>query len=286
MRNKHILWPLLLAALTLVWGCGSDDDDTIEDPTPVNPVNPKYVESSIDAAPTWQLDWYSDETTPDWESQQPNPKDFETWSIVVVKLDEALAPYASADDMMAVFINNEMRAFARCATREDGSFVNDAGEVFFILKILGNEDSENNVGFALKYYSSQLHQTFTRMGYETFEAEKTYGISEDFMPSMTSGSSKYPVQMELTLRFANLTQSDFVCNENDIVAVFVGDECRGVSHADAVNPWSNHTLYVYGRKENEVATVCYYSYEKQSIITFTDRITLNNSEKKTFDMYL
>ncbi|MBR6981079.1 MAG: hypothetical protein IKH88_14775, partial [Prevotella sp.] len=61
MRNKHILWPLLLAALTLVWGCGSDDDDTIEDPTPVNPVNPKYVESSIDAAPTWQLDWHSDE---------------------------------------------------------------------------------------------------------------------------------------------------------------------------------------------------------------------------------
>ena len=280
-----MICPLLLAALTCVWGCGSDDDDNITPDEPT-PVNAKYAETASEAIPAWTVDWNSDETPPDWEAQQPDPKFFETWSIVVVKLDENLAPYASANDMMAVFINNEVRAFAHCATREDGSYVNDKGEVFFILKILGNEDSENSVGFTLKYYSHQLHQTFTRIGYETFEPEKTYGINQDFMPSMLEGSAKYPVRMELTLTFANLTQTDFICDVNDIAAVFVGDECRGISPADPVNPWANHTLYVYGRQDNEVATVCYYSHTKKAILTFTDRITLNNGKQKNFDLYL
>ncbi len=292
MKNKYFIHTLLLAVLTLVWGCGSDDDDKTETPIPDTPTpdvpvdNPNYMTTAAETIPAWKIDWSSDEAVPNWESMQPDPKAFETWSIVVVKLDNTLAPFASMDDMMAVFINDEMRAFAHPATREDGSFVNESGEVFFILKILGNEDSGNDVGFTLKYYSCQLHQTFSRVGHETFKSEKTYGIEEDFMPSLVAGSTKYPIQMELNFSIANLSETSFKCTENDIVAVFVGDECRGISHADPVYPKSPHNFFVYGKRANEVATVCYYSYDKKVFYTFYDRFVISQGRKKILEVNL
>ena len=266
---------LMVAALMVTWGCSSSDDDDENDNDPKTQLG--YVMSALENAPDWKIDWSSNDPAPNWES--PDPTNFESWAVLMVKLDSDISEYATENDMMAVFVDDELCATSLSSKNLSGQIREDDGSVYFILKIFRNSFSGGTVNFTLKYYSNTLHQMFTLEGQEKFVAERVYGVNEDFEPKFTSGSSKYPVvtELEITTNFTEL--SGITPSAGDVIGVFVGDECRGLYKLNDAMSAAEIKFLAFGRELDETATLKYYSVEKQSVLTFKDTFKLTNGEK-------
>ncbi|MBR0036613.1 MAG: hypothetical protein IJP70_03110 [Bacteroidales bacterium] len=255
--NKNILYStaILLASLAL-GACNSDDDDKPSD----------YTLETVSQTPTWQVDWSGNELLPDW--QEPNPSDFENWTVMLVQLEDALKPYASKDDAMAFFVYDELRGLAQPAINasEDETDAN-----FFLMKAFGNETGQETLEVTLKYYCSQLKQVFSRTAQMRYNVGEVYGIDEPLVPQFTLGSSKYPVVTHLVISAANLPTIDVPFAAGDLLAAFADDECRGTYTLDDNLLNAPITLPVFGRQEHEVYTLKYYNVASRRIYTFSKR---------------
>lgn len=245
---------MTFAALTVVWGCGaSNSDDTdVYEPTPIQ----KWIKTQGTA--NWEVDWSSNEPTPTWTA--PLPENYETWMILLVTLQPELVPYSTENDLMAVFIGDEIRALAHPAIS-----MGITKDVTFILKVYGNEPSNEVVEMSLSYYCGRLGQTFTLNGSHIFVSEYVYGVDEPFVPNLLGGNKKYPVQMPLSLQLPRAAQDVIQPNRGDLVAVMVGDECRGVITLDENLFLSPYYLTVYARQEGETGAIYYYNAQEKTI---------------------
>lgn len=250
MKSK-ITTILMMAALATLWGCShhhDDDDDLVVE-------EKKKATLVSEGKPQWMIDWTSNDPAPQWTS--PNAKEYENWMIIMVRLEDELAATASEDDLMAAFINGELRSFNKPAKDTEGNISGDG--VKFIIKILGNEKPEKRVAYSLKYYSQNLKQMFTLEDVDYFVNEKVWGIDQDLVLPLTRGSSKYPVVMQLNLKM-ELANYGINSQPGDMVAVMVGDECRGIQTIEEITTsLSNVPVTAFGRQENEEARILYYS---------------------------
>lgn len=245
---------MLMAALVLV-GCSSDDDDSSTTYT--------FIEV---ARPEWSVDLVGNDVAPSWLA--PDPTLFESSMFIMVKLQDELVPYSTDDDLMTVFINGD------CRTVPSKRNVDQSGNIYFVLKIRGN-GNDRDVLFALSYYSAGLHRIFTLEGQQTFATEVTYGYAEDFVPPLLSGCTKYPVQNTLTVNLP--AKAPFTAADGDCVAVFVGNECRGVGTVE--EPFT-----VFRTAENETLQLRYYSAQKGGVFTLTQAVTLAAQEEQTITL--
>ena len=254
--NKNILYSIaiLLASLTL-GACSSDDE---EKPT-------GYTVESVSQAPAWQVDYSGNESRPDW--QEPNTGDYENWSIMLVQLEDALKPYVSGEDLMALFIGGQLRGLTSPATSQGTGSENDKGS--FVLKAYGNEADQNVVSLTLSYYCSQLKQTFSRTVQMRYDMGKVYGLDEDLIPQFTLSAAKYPVLTHLMITSADLPIDGVTFARGDMVAAFVGSECRGVYTLDANLLDTPVTMTVFGRQEGEAYTLKYYNAATQRVYTLS-----------------
>lgn len=266
---------MIIAALMATWGCSSSDDDKEinEEQKPQT----GYVKTPVETAPDWRIDWSWNDPAPDWQS--PDATNFESWAVLMVKLDSYLAEYADEKDMMAVFIDNELRASSLPSKNLSGQIREDDGSVYFILKVFSNNLSGRTVTFTLKYYSTNLHQMFSLEGQEKFVAERVYGVDEDFEAPFRLGASKYPIVTDLELTTHFTEESGTRPSANDVIGVFVGDECRGLFTLSDVLSSTPATIQVFCRQEGETATLRYYSAEQKSVFTFTDSFKLSDGNK-------
>ena len=265
MKNIVYYSALMAAALTMVWGCGSSDDNK-EGPDlgEKNTISWIKVNGSAD---NWHVDWNGKDPRPEWSA--PSLRGFETWMILMVTLQPELAAYSSKEDLMAVTINNEIRAVSSPAISMD-----ETNDVFFILKILGNETSEERVGMTLEYYCSKLHQTFILKGSQYFVPELVYGVEEVFIPDILSGCPNYPVTMPVSIKFPMAAEEVIKPKQGDLVAVFVGDECRGVTTINSSSFSSPIRMAVYGRNEGETGIIYYYSASENTAWNTQQKITI------------
>ena len=250
--NKNIIYSVAILLASLTFGaCSSDDDNT----------SAGYTVETVSQAPAWQVDYSGSESRPDW--QEPNTGDYENWSIMLVQLEDALKPYVSGDDLMALFIGGQLRGLTSPATSQGTGSENDKGS--FVLKAYGNEADQNVVSVTLSYYCSQLKQTFSRTVQMRYDMGKVYGLEEDLIPQFTLGAAKYPVVKQVNpaslTAFANAAITPA---EGDIVAAFVGSECRGVS--------TLNSLTVFGRSAGEHVTLKYYQAATGKVYTFPDAV--------------
>jgi hypothetical protein len=255
----------MAAALTMVWGCSSSDDDK-EDPNLGGENTISWIKAN-GSADNWKVNWSGQDTRPTWEA--PSPRGFETWMILMVTLQPELAAYSSEEDLMAVTINNEVRAVSSPAISMD-----ETNDVFFILKILGNETSEERVGMTLEYYCSKLHQTFILKGSQYFVPELVYGVDEVFIPDILSGCPNYPVTMPVSIKFPMAAEKTIKPKQGDLVAVLVGDECRGVATLDSSSFLSPILMQIYGRNEGETGIIYYYSASENTVWNTQQKITI------------
>lgn len=243
---KTIKTLVLVAALIMAWGCSSSDGDELAAST---------FESC--AKPSWIVNLEGTDNAPSWTA--PNPADYESSMIVMVKLQEELAMYSSEADLMTVFIGDE------CRTKPASPNSNAHG-CYFILKIWGNT-LDRDVIFSLRYYCASLHQVFVQEWKENFAAERTIGVDEDFVPSLLKGSTKYPLQSSLTVNLPD--NAPFTPADGDCVAVFAGVECRGVGTV-------GEPFTVFRTTEKETLQVHYYSIEKAGVYTLKQPLSTEN----------
>ena len=218
-----------------------------------------YTVTTVEEAPEWQIDWSNNQTLPDW--QEPDAGKFENWTVMLVKIEEALLPYVSADDMMALFVGDELRGLSKPATLVSTDKV-DATQ--FLLKVYGNESQGDEVPLTMKYYNAQLKHVFSLSETITLDEDVLLGFDEEFIPPFTQGSSKYPVVKTLDVA-PELAEAGITPAEGDIVAAFVGDECRGVGNAQS------SPLTVYLREEGETVVLQYYDATGKRILTLGDK---------------
>ena len=251
---------MLMAALTVAWGCSSSSDDDNNNNT--EQWNGSTYQSS--AKPAWAVDWTSTAAKPDW--QDPDPTRFDGSSMhLVVDLDAELVSNTTSEDMMAAFIGEECRAVSR-------PNVLGNGRVTFLLHILGSgvEGSEKSP-VELRYYCDKLHHMNTVPSISQFIPNM---IFPRFL-NVGDGSSKYPVKTQLTVTMPQKTP--FTVNVNDQLTVFVGNECRGVGAKNTDNSWS---MPVYGLQKGETAQLRYYSAEKGGVYTILRTIELKGEQQQ------
>jgi len=160
--------------------------------------------------------------------------------------------------MMAVFVNGELRGMTTPATLEDETLTNK-----FLLKVYGNETGTETVHMSLQYYCQKLNQIFTLSDNIKLDSDQTTGIDEDFIPDFIFGSAKYPVVMLFDAEYL-LDKANIEPAKGDLLAAFVGSECRGVGTPTFID----ESLYVFGREEGETVTLKYYQAATNKVFTF------------------
>lgn len=250
---------VLLASLVLGACSSSDDDNNVNDPK-----NAAYTETTVTEAPAWQIDWSSNQERPNWT--EPDGSLYANWTILKVQIEDALKAYASDGDLMALFVNGEIRALAKPAVSVGGGTATGK----FLMKAYGNETGSETVNMSLQYYSSTLKHLFTLTDDITLDADVTTGIDEDFVPEFTLGSVKYPVQKTVDVE-PLLTKVGLTPVSGNMVAAFVGEECRGtVSLASS----GSTQLLIFGRNAGESLTLKYYDATAGKLYTIPDAVKL------------
>ena len=266
-----LLTNLVLLASLILGACSSDDEETQAQETQKE--NKEVQKTTLLGTPLWQMDWSFNDERPNW--QEPSARDFENFTVLLLQIEDRLAPYVSDDDMMAVYLDHELRGLAKPAIYLDGQQHNGTDTIsYFVVKVYGNESEQTRLAVALRYYCSKLHHIFTLQTEIDYAPDEIYGIDSDIIPTFIDGQEKYPYERKVQINDIIAT-SGITPADGDIVAAFLGDECRGLAHLselDAQHP----TFTVYGSEEDEVLTLKYYDADVQTVFTFPDAISIKN----------
>ena len=255
MKLKYLFVGL---SVLFAWSCSSSDDDDNSSGAST------FVESG---RPSWSVDLSGSDAAPGW--QDIDRSLYESWMYVTVKLQDELAAHAGTGDLMVAVIGDECRT--RPAMPSD-KYAD--GSVYFVLTIGGNE-ADRDAHIKLCYYSAALHSLFTIEAKETFAPESSYGNTADYVPLLLQGSKKYPVQQQLTVNLP--AKVPFTTSADDLVAVFAGNECRGVGCIG--KPFT-----VFRTSAGEALQVRYYSTVKAGIYSFTQNMTQNENTVQTMTL--
>ena len=279
--NYKVIWSSCIVLGLLAGACSSDDSNSEPEPSPVG-----YTTENVSAAPQWAVDWSWSDDTPQWT--EPDASQYATWSIAVVTLQKELAATAAEGDLMAAFIGDELRAVARPAINAKTGQMEE--KPMFVLEIFSDQTSDDDALVTLRYYSSALRNTFTAYTDLRYVAEGTVGITEDYVPYFTVSSSKFPAVTALFVGATSAQGSSFTPDAGDLLAVFSGDECRGVQTLTSDQQgWTDGTsataawdFLVPLRTEGEPLTLRYYSARSQTVYTFPVEQTAEGSVKLQF----
>lgn len=260
MKHRIFYIAAILLAGLAMGACDSDDDSNS---------SKGFTLENTTMAPTWQMDWSFNQEAPQW--QEPQSQSYENWVVILVKIEPELQEYTSKDDLMALFVDDELRGLSSPAVSVDDS---NSGYNSYLMKVFGNETDKEWMDVTLKYYNSRLKHVFSRSASFLYKVDQVIGVDEDLVPNFTLGPAKYPVVMSLSLDTTPLADADLVISNNDMVGAFVGGECRGVAHA-------NGRMVVYGRKEGEKVTLKYYEAVNHRVYTFNDAVTIEQLPTNT-----
>lgn len=249
MKANILIKGLLLLTFILT-ACSSDDENA----------NGSGATFMTAQAPVWKVDMYSDQEKPQWTP--PTPRLYENKMILMLRLQEELVPYSTDDDLMAVFIGDECRAISQRS--------GDYNMIYFVLNIYGNTTGEPEQ-FAVCYYSGGLHQKFWLRGENMFLNEMNLGTESDIVFNFLSGTTKYALQTVLAVN-PKSREGVAIDKENDLVGVFVGDECRGKGSP-------GESFIIYHQQEGEQAQLRYYSNSKGGIFTRTEPVILDAGDQ-------
>ena len=249
---------MMMAALTMWWGCSSNSDDP---QTPSVPEEEGTAESVFTPSekPTWNIDWtWNDMTIPaDWKD--PDPFTYERAMELHVQLDDLFEEYTSESDQMAVFIDGTCRGVSN---------INPNNE--FMLYIQGDNE-EIETPMQVKYYCAQLKHMFT-IEDVPFIPESDEDEKSNIVLTMGDGSAKYPYRTEICVSLPDEPEYDKIAD--DIAFIFVGDECRSICTSSDM--WPGFRGVVYSREPGEMAEVRYYSEAKKGYYTMKELVKLNN----------
>jgi hypothetical protein len=272
MMKKIFMMMMAITSIVLTGACSSSDDGNNGQQNGEQ----KGLQVVSSGRPDWHVDLTYNETAPNW--QAPDPSLYENWFIMMFRVQDELMEYFSNDDMVAVFIGDELRALSHPARSMDGSQTANSDSIYYILKVYGNESADLDIQVTLKLWSAKLHQTFTIKGNGKFINEAVTGDGSSSIPNISLGSSKYPVTSLVNVNFKP-AEYGLEPSDDDMLAAFIGNECRGTIPLTVSLPSSSQIpLVVFGEKEGETARVLYYNAKSNTV--YDTGITLQTARQE------
>ena len=252
---------VLLASLVL-GACSSDSDSSNNAETKV----PSYTETTVSEAPVWQMDWSNNQERPSWT--EPADGLYASETNMKLKIEEALMPFASEGDMLAVFVNGEIRGLATEPVTIVGTNQKENGK--FMFKVFGNETGTETVNISLQYYSQTLKHIFTLSDNIKLDPDMEIGFDTEYVPPFTYGPAKYPVVKTMSVE-PLLTKAGLTPVSGNKVGAFVGDECRGTA---TLSSSGSTQLLIYGRSAGESVTLQYYDATVSKLYTIQGAVNM------------
>lgn len=248
MKTNYFLTILSLAALALLPGCHDDPEPA---PTPVD-------------RPQWSIDYTGQDTEPTWTDEVPQSGKYQFSMTASVTLSDYLERFADDRDIIAAFVGDECRGAVKSQVYE--------GERLFLLHIRGGVESRK---VSLKYYSARNRRIYQCRELFDFEPNESYGsLTQPAAPPFDE-SAKYPEAMTATLFVVGNQISG--SHDSDMLAAFVGDECRGVATPVIDDGRPVYIMEIRGRKE-ETADIRfkYYSHLMSGIFTAKESFSFSD----------
>lgn len=256
---KKIYLSIVLLASLILGACDSGgDDDT----------NAAYTEETASQVPEWQIDWSNNQECPDWSELDINFSEiYENFTTLTLQIEEALQPFMSQGDRVAIFVNGELRGQAEPAIIVGSD---QPHSTKFVMKVWGNETGTETVNITLQYYNATLKHIFTLSDNITLDSDESIGTDEDYIPEFTLGSAKYPVVKKVNVETI-LTKAGITAAQDNMVGAFVGEECRGT--VTLSTPGSTQLL-IFGRNAGESLTLKYYDAAAGKLYTIPNAVKL------------
>ena len=158
MTTKIIKTMMLTAALTIAWGCSSDNNDENVPTENVPTENPSTFAQA--EKPTWSVDFTGSDPQPQWTD--PDQSLYTTSTTILAKLEDELAAHYTADDQVAVFAGSECRGTGR------------VGMPFTVFCTSAEESLQ------LRYYSAQQGGIYTLTQPVTINKNETKTVTINF----------------------------------------------------------------------------------------------------------
>lgn len=252
MKKTYLTVVLLASLLAGACSCSTSDDEE------------SMRVTDVMEAPVWEVDWTNNQERPNWT--QPDASAYENWTVIMVQIEDALQPYVSEDDLMGLFVNDELRGLASPAIAKGD---NQTGAARFVMKAYGNESGTETVNMSLRYYCQKLRHMFTLSDDISLNSDETTGTDEDYIPPFTLGSEKYPmmktVDVETILTLVGVTP------KGGMMAAFLGSECRGVVTVPASG---TAQLTIHGRSAGESYTLKYYDEVSKKLYNIPNAVKM------------
>ena len=248
---------MIAAALTMLWGCSSDDNDH------GGKTNDDVI---LQSPPVWKVDLVMPEGDiegkPDWK--EVNPYLYESSMTAIIFLQNAFDNEITPDDRMAAIVNGEVRelvAPVEYVTYTDGSVLYTF--MLYIPFTQGDDEVE------IQYYNAKRNQTYRRPNFFSVK-DDTVGSEDTFYMTFIPEKS-----MMVGVPFEG---QPFTPTENDQLAFFIGDVCCGVAQrqGEVGTGWGVQFYQLVDSHEKIHAR--YYSADKQTVYKTEPFIELDEDE--------
>ncbi len=250
MINKIVNIIAVCSVLTLGWGCSSDDD-------------------SYDVQtekPNWHMDISSDDAAPDWGVTSAG--DYEMTMSLGVKLNSALAQYASDDDLLAAFVGGVCRGVVSPSVYAgEATTLASAG-----LSIVGNAGDGD---VTLKYYCKQLNRIFSLDGWMNFNPNQS--------PSQDGSAYVLPFEESLGVVSAQVTivlpdgVSVDLASGDELALLYGGGKCCSSVAKDGEKQAVLNVLAPRG----SILSVGWYCASRHIVYEAEETLAINNGGATT-----
>lgn len=187
---------------------------------------------------------YGTEETPEMLTLVP---EFSLTAYLV--LDKALQNYASANDQLAAFCGGVCRGVGEVVATNGNARV-------YKLVVKGAHGQADKID--VKYYAATTKYVYTAASYLTYETEAVHGTPDVPQVVALDQNGKHPLQMNMVLALP-MEQAQHA-STGDVLAAFVGNECRGVAKNVEKDGEVLFQITVNGSISNdEKITVKYYA---------------------------
>ena len=90
------------------------------------------------------------------------------------------------------------------------------------------------------------------------------GLDTEFLQGIATGSAKYSCTAWVNISF---TPQDYglEVSQDDMMAVFIGNECRGIRHIYSDGFIVNPRILLFGSQEGETARLLYYNAKSDRV---------------------
>lgn len=290
MQMKY-MWLALAAPLFLTACTEEDDHASVPEYTKFDyPEWTAAARPEIALPPTdWTVAFGGGMETPDWQPAQAAPMTAPGWQnpdmhvypasmTAIIRTSDYIRPDITADDRLAAFIGTECRGVAEQIEGADG-------ETLYLLQVKADQSEVDEVEF--RYYSARKQEIFIASERVSFEADITMG-SVDTPTEMTWNSQgELPYYMDVEVSVDLSSFDDATVADGDMVAAFVGDECRGMDTAETDDNGNFVFRFrMWGRNVSEQFAFKYYTATLKDVYTYEVPFYMQHTGKQTLNINL